>query len=902
MSRRRFPFRFLAALAGALIAGAADTATLPDRDLDGLPDATEDRNGNGRQDPGETDWQNADTDQDGSLDGEEVAGSTDPLNPASYIPKRLAAWWWDGPEKSWKAGDRGQLPLSGADGGRLTNGTFQAGIHFPSPAGAPLRYAVREPNGRLNARLDHGSVRLWFKPDWAWTNHPRTAPRLFEVGTFLNTNTGWWSWLFRPQPDDPPDVIRLQFAQAIGTYTSVRYWLPLERREWESPYWHELTLAYSLARTALWHNGRLHSAPLGNARAYFGDGVLRSNLPPLRTLTDEGFALGGDSTGRFGAAEGAIDSVETFNYPLGEVELFTRQQLAFRVDASGPDGARLQLVRPLNGAAPDVGAAAARPWALTLWRREPGSAEWGEARFRNSVAAVWTDESAVPGRAYEYRAQFGYSEALGGATIPLTRHFVAGIAMPPAHRRGHVIVGVDSTLQSALKSDLAGLRTNLVGDGWSVTVLSAPRHDDRNWKANVRNLARFRAALADAARPGTTNVVFLLGHVVIPYSGTDPSDGHAGQTSGPWPCDAYHGYSDAAGFTDRDEFRADSGGVPNLPEDGRFDQNFLVSSGGRPSASVGRAPAWGVGRVDFAGLSVFGRLSEAELIRRYLAKDFRYRENRVPTAGRVSAHLGNPAMVTGAHSAQSFAGAAFGVEPGAVFSGYSLTDPIPADLGVHFQYAAGKGGEGVAEGRTAKAFASADFARPELEVPVTFRQVWFSYACNWTPLDPAGRVIPQENWLKASLGWPNYGLATLPGMLWDWAPLGAGAPLAALMTHGFEGQVAILRFQTILGDPTLRLHRVTPPANLGASRQGREVTLSWSASPDPGCVYFVYRSDDGLDGFGEPLGPPTAGLSIVDKPERLPALYQVRAARLQPTGSGSFTNLSQGIFVSLPRR
>jgi hypothetical protein len=139
-------------------------------------------------------------------------------------------------------------------------------------------------------------------------------------------------------------------------------------------------------------------------------------------------------------------------------------------------------------------------------------------------------------------------------------------------------------------------------------------------------------------------------------------------------------------------------------------------------------------------------------------------------------------------------------------------------------------------------------------------------------------------------------------MLWDYSPLGGGAPLAALMTHGWEGQVAILRFQTILGDPTLRLHRVTPPANLRATRSGKEVTLEWDGSPDAECAYFVYRSTDGLDGFGEPLGPATSATRWADSPDRLPALYQVRAARLQVTGSGSFTNLSQGVFVSTPRR
>ena len=60
-----------------------------DTDMDGLPDAIEDANGNGMVDPGETDPENPDTDEDGLLDGVEDAdhngvfddGETDPTDP-----------------------------------------------------------------------------------------------------------------------------------------------------------------------------------------------------------------------------------------------------------------------------------------------------------------------------------------------------------------------------------------------------------------------------------------------------------------------------------------------------------------------------------------------------------------------------------------------------------------------------------------------------------------------------------------------------------------------------------------------------------------------------------------------------------------------------------------------------
>ncbi len=61
----------------------------PDSDNDGLPDPIEDKDGNGRHDPGETDLYDPDTDNDGLLDGEEDRNhdgvrqftETDPLLP-----------------------------------------------------------------------------------------------------------------------------------------------------------------------------------------------------------------------------------------------------------------------------------------------------------------------------------------------------------------------------------------------------------------------------------------------------------------------------------------------------------------------------------------------------------------------------------------------------------------------------------------------------------------------------------------------------------------------------------------------------------------------------------------------------------------------------------------------------
>ena len=117
-----------------------------------------------------------------------------------------------------------------------------------------------------------------------------------------------------------------------------------------------------------------------------------------------------------------------------------------------------------------------------------------------------------------------------------------------------------------------------------------------------------------------------------------------------------------------------------------------------------------------------------------------------------------------------------------------------------------------------------------------------------------------------------------------------------------EVPVTFRNFQSILGDPTLRLFRVAAPGLLNVSRVGATATLSWTPSSDPGCVYFVYRSTNGLDGFSTPLNPsdPVQGLTFTDTGSAAGYLYQVRACRLQITGAGSIWNTSQGTFGVTP--
>ncbi len=185
-----------------------DGETPADADGDGLPDYFEDRNANGIYDAGDlADWRDPDTDNDGVADSAEFFNVTTNFcsgvvttnlsytaatNPAVFAARQLATFAFNDANL---VGERGQAPLLTNDlqavgawitkGVQLTNSTSQ------------LIYRTVETNdATANLNLRSGSVRFWFKPQWAsgTGNAPADGARLLEVGT--PDGNGWWALFF----------------------------------------------------------------------------------------------------------------------------------------------------------------------------------------------------------------------------------------------------------------------------------------------------------------------------------------------------------------------------------------------------------------------------------------------------------------------------------------------------------------------------------------------------------------------------------------------------------------------------------------------------------------------------------------------------------------------------------
>jgi hypothetical protein len=104
----------------------------------------------------------------------------------------------------------------------------------------------------------------------------------------------------------------------------------------------------------------------------------------------------------------------------------------------------------------------------------------------------------------------------------------------------------------------------------------------------------------------------------------------------------------------------------------------------------------------------------------------------------------------------------------------------------------------------------------------------------------------------------------------------------------------------LLGDPSLRLHPVSPPSALIATPSSTAgIDLAWTASPDAGDGYHVYRAPSLAGPYSKLTANTLTATNYTDPLGASTNVYMVRAIKLEQSPSGSYNNLSQGIFQSL---
>lgn len=805
-------------------------------------------------------------------------------------PTAVRLGYWQFNTEDWR-GDHGQLPLD-ADGAAVGDGADGAAAEFTgSLARAGLRYRLKETSGAVNFNATNGCIRFLYRPNWM-SRDPMALP-----GTAAGSGPGHWVSLVEIGPPDGPASMALtinpdgtQLALCTTTAggaarTNLATPLRWTRPGGSLPLWHEVTINYTPTNTVLFVDGVMQADEATKAAA--GPGV----PAPVAAGGNLTLAIGASLAGEH-PAEGRVDELEAFNYPSTPLEQYSAlQQTALSASVRlTPPAVTLRWYTVNEGTA-------------TIRRRPAGATDWTVVN-NAAKGMTFTDQDGAlqAGRVYEYLVTHTWS---------YERTILVPLAAAPVERRGRVILLVDQTLAAQLAAPLDRLRADLVGDGWTVIRHDVPRQGDGVWnqgpvnQAWIADVARVKSLiLADyAAAPAETRAVFILGHVTVPYSGTWAEDGHP-EHGGAWPADSYYGDMDGR-WSDSAANNAATTSNPvlrNIPGDGKFDPHDFKSGITPANGGAPNGVELGVGRVDFANLPAFQPQTEADLLQQYLEKTHRYRLKAISfdrpailgaffyspfnleslvlyenAAWNVSRLVGRPAEGTTDgdcfRTTQSYL---WGIQ-----GGYGAPTRINNSPDANRA-------QGIAAHETA------NLAAPAAEPRIGFYLLKGSYFGDWNQTP--------DNLLRGCLATRNYGLAAVwtRDSIWHFESLAAGDTLGSGLVRTARG-AASTRTTALLGDPTLRARITAPPVEPIASRAGGSAKLGWQASPEATAGYFVYRSARGLDGPFVRLNPgPVTATALTDS--AVPAgrqLYAIRAAELVSTGSGSYTNLSQAVFVSV---
>jgi len=487
-----------------------------------------------------------------------------------------------------------------------------------------------------------------------------------------------------------------------------------------------------------------------------------------------------------------------------------------------------------------------------------------------SAATVgsYSDNTVLAGVAYEYKIQ--KTTATPNATGE--GYVLAGIEVPALEYRGKLVLLVRDTHAAALAAELSRLQQDLVGDGWQVI-----RHDIAANQTPPQVRALIRADYQ--AAPTQVKAALLLGNVPVPYSGDISPDGH-NDHKGAWPADGYYGDMNG-NWTDVsvNNTSAKRPANHNVPGDGKFDQSALPSD-----------LELQVGRVDLSDLPAFAA-SEVELLRRYLNKDHQYRHQGFTVAERgliddVFGTFSGGFANNGWRNFSALLGAAQ-TSAADYFSTLRTEDYLWAFGGGGGTYTSAEG-----VGST-KDFASGP-------VKSVFNMHFGSYFGDWDN---------QNNFLRASIAAEGYTLTNCWAGRPNWhfhhmalgETIGYGARLSQNnYASGYTANVGSRGVHMgLMGDPTLRLHPMRPAANPTIAANAGTPTITWTASPDAGLGYYVYRAASLAAPFTRLSPQPLAATSFTDPaPLAGTNVYMVRAVRLQNSASGSYVNLSQGVFGS----
>ncbi len=533
-----------------------------------------------------------------------------------------------------------------------------------------------------------------------------------------------------------------------------------------------------------------------------------------------------------------------------------------------------------------------------IHRRLKGETAWVELAALSNNQTTYTDNTALAGVEYEYWMERRFAGLSPNVAVG---YLSAGVKVPEVHDRGVLLLVVDNTMLTPLATEIAQLKADLAADGWRVQQINAPR-------TGTAISTKALIAAAYNADPANVKLVYVLGHVPVPYSGSMAPDGHSNHV-GAWSADGYYGEMDGT-WTDTSVNNTSAARVENhnVPGDGKFDQSQFLSL---VELGVGRVDMHGLGRAPSAATPEM----EVSLLRRYLQKahEFRHKKQRYAAIPRRTLIRDS---FNHAFSSEPFAVLGWAVAYSSV--GHPPSSPIDAAPAWQWFAPAYAGGQNYLWGyacgggsyESASGFGtSTDLGRKPSRV--VFGNVFGSYHGDWDSNNNIMRAMLAGNPDGDSLGLSCF---------WSGRPHWFAHHLGMGETLGYMTRVSMNAAQPggggyvpggssfrgvhigLMGDPALRLHQVEPPRRLAARSLSGQVELNWAASTETGLQgYHVYRANAPEGPFAKLTSSPQAGTTYTDTgvtPENS-YTYLVRTLKLDTVPGGSYYNLSVGSTVSI---
>ncbi|KGK42877.1 hypothetical protein LH51_03840 [Nitrincola sp. A-D6] len=474
----------------------------------------------------------------------------------------------------------------------------------------------------------------------------------------------------------------------------------------------------------------------------------------------------------------------------------------------------------------------------------------------------YTDSDVVTGKHYEYRV---HRPALASRKYEQAATYAAvSMDAPLEDQPGTILLVIDETLADEMDLELRLLELDLAGDGWGVTRLLTPPHNQGDHQVLYSRIQE--ASLADPDIKG----LYLFGKVPVARSGFSAPDGHrdTAHETDLYYADLQGNWLDILRFSDADN---------NIKGDGKFDHTGLP-----------RAVDLMVGRVDLSRLNAVQK-SEVELLRDYIHKTHAWRngDRQVPYRALLnSGHL---------FQEHSWARTLFGAGNVNAASFQPELNTEAYLWAMNFGHYSGSSREHYGDVNN-RALFFLNFG--------SGKQKWHGRN------NPMRMLLAQPDWGLAA-GWGARPAWHMHQMAAGW-PVGRSHKRTVNNAHnGGEffpgGRYSHLESQVhinLMGDPTLRLHVSQPPRGPSVSRVAGLATLTWQApSANEPIGYHIYRSDKAASGYQRLTESMLAAdeLQFVDggAPEIGEVYYQIRAVHSNETRSGVYELASRAAYVWL---